>query len=63
MDNTSLHIPVLKSDSIQQLITDENGIYIDATLGYGGHTREILDKTTKNARIYGIDKDLSLIHI
>ena len=61
MDNTSFHIPVLKSDSIQQLITDENGIYIDATLGYGGHTREILDNTTKNARIYGIDKDIDAI--
>ena len=61
MDNTSLHIPVLKLDSIQQLITDENGIYIDATLGYGGHTREILDKTTNNARIYGIDKDIDAI--
>jgi len=61
MDNTSFHIPVLKSDSIQQLITDENGIYIDATLGYGGHTREILDKTSKNARIYGIDKDIDAI--
>ena len=61
MDNTSFHIPVLKSDSIQQLITDENGIYIDATLGYGGHTREILDATTKNAKIYGIDKDIDAI--
>ena len=61
MDNTSLHIPVLKSDSIQQLITDENGIYIDATLGYGGHTREIFDNTSKNARIYGIDKDIDAI--
>jgi 16S rRNA (cytosine1402-N4)-methyltransferase len=61
MDNTSFHIPVLKSDSIQQLITDENGIYIDATLGYGGHTREILDTTTNNARIYGIDKDIDAI--
>ena len=61
MDNTSFHIPVLKSDSIQQLITDENGIYIDATLGYGGHTREILDNTSKNARIYGIDKDIDAI--
>ena len=55
MDNTSFHIPVLKADSIHQLITDENGIYIDATLGYGGHTREILDSTSKKARIYGID--------
>ena len=61
MDNTSFHIPVLKSDSIQQLITDENGIYIDATLGYGGHTREIFDNTSKNARIYGIDKDIDAI--
>ena len=61
MDNTSFHIPVLKSDSIQQLINDENGIYIDATLGYGGHTREILDKTTNDARIYGIDKDIDAI--
>jgi 16S rRNA (cytosine1402-N4)-methyltransferase len=61
MDNTSFHIPVLKSESIQQLITDENGIYIDATLGYGGHTREILDTTTKNAKIYGIDKDIDAI--
>ena len=61
MDNTSFHIPVLKSDSIQQLITDENGIYIDATLGYGGHTREILSSTTNKARIYGIDKDIDAI--
>jgi 16S rRNA C1402 N4-methylase RsmH len=61
MDNTSFHIPVLKADSIHQLITDENGIYIDATLGYGGHTREILDSTSKKARIYGIDKDIDAI--
>ena len=61
MDNTSFHIPVLKADSIHQLITDENGIYIDATLGYGGHTREILGSTSKKARIYGIDKDIDAI--
>tara|TARA_B100001059_G_scaffold227546_1_gene257473 strand:+ start:179 stop:1111 length:933 start_codon:yes stop_codon:yes gene_type:complete len=61
MDNTSFHIPVLKSDSIHQLITDENGIYIDATLGYGGHTSEILDTTTNKARVYGIDKDIDAI--
>ena len=61
MDNRSFHIPVLKADSIHQLITDENGIYIDATLGYGGHTREILDSTSKKARIYGIDKDIDAI--
>jgi 16S rRNA (cytosine1402-N4)-methyltransferase len=61
MNNTSFHIPVLKNDSIQHLITDDSGIYIDATLGYGGHTKAILEATTDKSKIFGIDKDLDAI--
>ena len=61
MDNTNFHIPVLKNDSIRELITDTDGIYIDATLGYGGHTKAILEATTDNSRIFAIDKDLDAI--
>ena len=61
MDNTNFHVPVLKSDSIHQLVTDKNGIYIDATLGYGGHTKAILDMTSEKSKIFGIDKDLDAI--
>ena len=59
--NNEFHIPVLKDESIHQLITDINGVYIDATLGYGGHTKSILDMTSKNARVFGIDKDTNAI--
>tara|TARA_B100001057_G_C22794652_1_gene929087 strand:+ start:547 stop:1476 length:930 start_codon:yes stop_codon:yes gene_type:complete len=61
MNNTKPHIPVLKNESIKQLITDVNGVYIDATLGYGGHTKSILDNTSKKSKVFGIDKDSDAI--
>lgn len=39
------------------MITDPNGIYIDCTLGGGGHFRGILENTGPGARIIGIDRD------
>lgn len=51
------HTPVLLKRSIELLITDPEGIYIDATLGGGGHTEEILQRTGSGARIYGVDQD------
>ena len=62
MDNTEFHLPVLKNDSVKQLITKTDGVYIDATLGYGGHTKKILNMTTSKARVFGIDKDLDAIN-
>ncbi len=59
--NNEYHVPVLKNESIHQLITNHDGIYIDATLGYGGHTKSILEKTSKNSRVFGIDKDIDAI--
>ena len=36
------HIPALLPEAINLLITNPEGIYIDATFGGGGHSREIL---------------------
>lgn len=51
------HIPVLLRRSINLLITDTEGIYVDATLGGGGHSREILARVGNGASVYGIDQD------
>ena len=51
-----LHKSVLLKESIDSLNIKENGIYIDATLGYAGHSSEILKKIPKGF-LYGIDQD------
>lgn len=54
------HIPVLKDEVIQSLDIKENGIYVDLTLGRGGHSKEIL-KRLKNGRLIGFDQDETAI--
>ena len=44
---SNYHFTVMKQEAIQNLQIKTNGIYIDATLGMGGHTEEI-SKTKKN---------------
>jgi 16S rRNA (cytosine1402-N4)-methyltransferase len=53
----TLHEPVLLKESIDGLITDKNGIYVDVTFGFGGHSREILKKLGPNGRLIGFDQD------
>lgn len=57
MTHTDYHVPVLLRQSLDVLITDPDGIYIDGTLGAGGHTRALLDRLGMNARVFGIDQD------
>ena len=51
-----LHKSVLLKESIDNLDIKDNGIYVDATLGYAGHSSEILKKIP-NGFLYGIDQD------
>ncbi|QCI26716.1 16S rRNA (cytosine(1402)-N(4))-methyltransferase RsmH [Buchnera aphidicola (Thelaxes californica)] len=53
----TLHIPVLLNESIQALQIKEDGTYIDATFGYGGHTKQILKKLGKTGMLYAFDRD------
>lgn len=57
MTKTSYHESVLLRPSVAALITDPNGIYVDATFGGGGHSREILEKLGPEGRLYGFDQD------
>ncbi|WP_343183694.1 16S rRNA (cytosine(1402)-N(4))-methyltransferase RsmH [Buchnera aphidicola] len=58
-----MHIPVLLKESIKSLNIKKNGIYIDATFGSGGHSKEILKKIGKNGTLYAIDRDPESIKI
>ena len=44
MNNTNFHKPVMRNEAVEHLLTNKDGIYVDATLGYGGHTKLILKK-------------------
>ncbi len=54
------HISVLLKESVDALRVCGGGIYVDGTLGGGGHSFEILSRD-KNARLVGIDRDREAI--
>ena len=54
------HIPVLLNETIAGLNIKPDGIYMDLTLGRGGHSGEILKKLT-TGHLYGIDQDQEAI--
>ena len=57
MDGKEYHQPVLLDESIKYLITDLNGVYVDCTLGGGGHSKKILKQLAPGGFLVGIDTD------
>ncbi len=51
------HEPVLLKESIDFLITDLSGTYVDATFGGGGHSRELLSRLNSDAKVIAFDVD------
>ena len=54
--NMGKHIPVLLNETITGLNIKPDGIYVDLTLGRGGHSGEILKRLT-TGHLYGVDQD------
>ncbi len=51
------HKPVLLSESIDQLVINPDGIYVDCTFGGGGHSKEILNRLSDKGRLFSFDQD------
>lgn len=51
------HIPVLTKEVLEMLAPKPNENFIDCTVGQGGHTKMILEKTSPNGKVLGIDLD------
>lgn len=52
-----VHVPVLLHESVDSLNIKPEGVYIDCTMGRGGHSGEILKKLSPKGRLVGIDRD------
>ena len=54
---TGYHAPVLAAETVDLLVTDPAGLYVDGTLGGGGHAAALLDALGDGALVVGIDQD------
>ena len=51
------HVSILFNESVDFLITDKNGIYVDCTMGGAGHSRGFASQLEKDGLLLGIDQD------
>lgn len=56
------HKSVLLNECIENLNIKKNGIYVDGTLGGGGHSYSILQKLDNNGLLIGVDRDTDAIN-
>jgi len=54
---TFYHTSVLLNESVEGLAIKEDGIYVDATFGGGGHSKAILEKLGPNGKLFAFDQD------
>lgn len=55
------HVSVLLEETIEQLNIQPDGIYVDGTLGGGGHAYEVCKRLGEKGRLIGIDQDADAI--
>jgi len=56
---TQAHIPVLLKESVDYLVTKNDGVYFEGTLGFGGHTKEIVNRLSVKGSVVSTDVDLN----
>ena len=53
---SAAHTPVLLCEALAHLDTGRGGLFVDCTLGFGGHAEAVLERSSE-ARVLGIDRD------
>ena len=51
------HVPVLLKQSVDGLVVDKSGCYVDVTFGGGGHSRLILSQLSQEGKLISFDQD------
>lgn len=60
---SDFHIPVLKDEVVNFLMTNPMGVYVDCTVGGGGHAQAILDSLAPSGKLIGLDVDQTAIDL
>jgi 16S rRNA (cytosine1402-N4)-methyltransferase len=56
-----MHAPVLVREVVDLLQVKRGGVYVDATLGSGGHARALLEQIGAGGRLFGVDRDAAAV--
>ena len=54
---SKIHYSVLLEEAVNNIVMNKSGIYIDGTIGFGGHAQAILSKLDSKGKLIGIDLD------
>ena len=57
MTPPAFHIPVLRQEAVDALVSDPGGTYVDGTVGGGGHAEEICTRLSGPGLLIGLDAD------
>jgi 16S rRNA (cytosine1402-N4)-methyltransferase len=58
-----MHIPVLLQEVVEALQPHSGGIYIDGTVGAGGHAAALLTASAPEGQLFGFDQDLTALEL
>jgi len=57
----SRHIPVMPKEVLSWLVRADSRIYLDCTVGYSGHAEQVLEASSPDSRLIGLDRDAAAI--
>jgi 16S rRNA (cytosine1402-N4)-methyltransferase len=57
MSDGSVHVPVLLAEVLEHLRPMDGGVFVDGTLGGGGHTRALAERVGARGQVIGVDLD------
>ena len=62
-DGTRTHVPVMPNEVLSHLNILKDGIYLDGTIGLGGHAKMILSQLSPKGHLIGVDRDEEALRI
>ena len=63
LKNKYRHVPILCGKVAEMLVWNKSGIYVDGTIGGGGHANAILDRLDRSGQVIGLDKDQDAVRV